>query len=87
MSQDVRGVSPSILPFAIPRTAKESLPIVESLVLKLRPLANKDPTVQRWLQATEHNRQALAALASAAAPGFHALLSADAACVTPHIGG
>lgn len=90
LSHGVSDVSPSVLRVEVPRTASETLRVVESLLPKLRTLADKDSIVQRALRATEHNREALAALAdhppARAGAGFHALLSADAACVTPHIG-
>ncbi len=82
--------SPTVLPTEIPRTARESLPVIDELLVKLRRIGGDDPPVQRALRDAENNRSGLAKLAKrhlvGAESAMHAILSSDAACVAPRIG-
>jgi hypothetical protein len=82
--------SPTVLPTEIPRTARESLPVIDALVPKLRRIGGDDPPVRLALRDTDANRSALAKLAKrhlvGAQSGMHAIYNSDAACVRPRIG-
>ncbi len=80
---------PTVLPTELPQTARESLPVLVALLVKLTKIGGDDPFVQRARRLTEHNRSALIKLAQrhlvGAKSGMHALFSSDGACVTPRI--
>ena len=62
--------------------------MLEALIARMRGLPAETAAQQPSMQ--QDNLRALAALASdqpSAGAGLHALLTADAACVTPHIKG
>lgn len=82
--------SPTVLPTEIPRTAKESLPVIDALLVRLRQIGDGHPSVRRALRNTEQNRSAIAKLAKprlvGADSGMQAIYRSDAACVRPRIG-
>jgi hypothetical protein len=82
--------TPTVLPTEIPRTARESLPVIDGLILKLGRIGGNDLRVSRVLRDAEDNRSALEKLARrhvvAPESGMRALYASEVACFRPGAG-